>query len=270
MQAKEVLFGGPVPEGYREYLEPVIFHPWAERLVDFVGITQGQTVLDVAAGTGVVARVAASRIGPAGHIIASDISGSMLAQVGIGYPSGGPLLETIQCSATELRLADQVVDVVLCQQGLPFIPDRLAAALEMRRVLRPGGKAGIAVWLSSPRVEPFIVYGEALRASGLPEPFPAAYDSSRTSMTAEEVESALSGAGLEDVEIRVEQLELDWPSPEHAAQGVAGTPYGPVIAALDAATREAIMADLLGRMTAPDGGAVRHVMTSVLARATAP
>lgn len=76
------------------------------------------------------------------------------------------------------RVADSSVDVVLCQQGLPFIPDRPAALKEMARVLKPGGSAGVAVWRWSDRVEPIIVYGEALKANGVPEPFPHAYDSS--------------------------------------------------------------------------------------------
>ncbi|MGH9169447.1 MAG: class I SAM-dependent methyltransferase [Acidimicrobiales bacterium] len=270
MDTNETLFGGSVPDAYREYLEPVIFRPWAERLVDFVGVAQGQTVLDVATGTGVAARAAAARAGQSGRVIASDFSAAMLAQVARGPTNGDAALEILECSATGLRLADDAVDVVVCQQGFQFIPDRRAAAVEMHRVLRQGGKVGIAVWLSSRRVEPFIVYGEALQAHGLPEPFAGAYDSSMLSMSAEEIEEALASAGFASVEVRVEQVGLDWPDPTSAARGIMGTPYGPVIAALDNAAQQEIMAEVQRRMTSPDGRAVRHVMTSVLARATAP
>ena len=61
-------------EGYRRHLEPVIFEPWAERLVVFAGVRAGQHVLDVAAGTGVVSRRAAAAVGDGGRVIASDVS----------------------------------------------------------------------------------------------------------------------------------------------------------------------------------------------------
>lgn len=264
------LFGGSVANNYREYLEPVIFRPWAELLVDFVGPNQGQTVLDIATGTGVVSRAAAARIGPGGRVIASDVSAAMLAQVSNGFPSPEVTLQTLECSATALELPDASVDVVFCQQGLPFIPDRPGAAREMFRVLRPNGKVGIAVWLSTPRLEPFIIYGDALRAHHVPEPFPGAYDSSILGMTTDEMESALDAAGFEDVEVRVERLEVAWPSVLHAVRGVSGTPYGPTIDALGSDIRKSVIADVQRRMTGPSGNATKHVMTSILARGRRP
>jgi len=269
MDQSEVSFGGSVADGYREYLEPVIFRPWAELLVEFVGLEQGQTVLDVAAGTGVVSRVAAARVQASGKVIASDISGAMLAHVPNGFPSDVSL-QTVECSATALDLPDASVDVVFCQQGLQFIPDRAEATREMLRVLRPGGKAGIAVWLSSPRVEPFIVYGEALQAHQVTEPFPGAYDSSKLSMDTDEVKGILHAAGFEEIDVRVERLELQWPSVLHAVRGAFGTPYAPIIEALDNATRQAVVADLQRRMSGADDQATRHVMTSILARGRRP
>jgi SAM-dependent methyltransferase len=264
------LFGGSVADNYREYLEPVIFCPWAELLVDFVGVHEGQTVLDVAAGTGVVSRAAAARSGPGSQVIASDVSAAMLAQVTKGFPSRDVSLQTLECSATALELPDTSVDVVFCQQGLPFIPDRTAAAREMFRVLRRDGKVGIAVWLSTPRLEPFIIYGDALRAHDVPEPFPGAYDSSILGMTTAEVESALDAAGFEDVEVRVERLELEWPSVLQAVHAASGTPYGPIIDALDSGIRESVLADVQRRMTGPSGEVTKHVMTSILARGRRP
>jgi len=260
-----VSFGGSVAEGYRDYLEPVIFRPWAELLVDFVGVEPAQSVLDVAAGTGVVSRAAAGRVRAAGKVIASDVSGAMLAQVPNGFPDDVSL-QTVECSATALDLPDASVDVVFCQQGLQFVPDRAQAAKEMHRVLRPGGKAGISVWLSSPRVEPFIVYGEALQAAQVPEPFPGAYDSSSLSMDTDEVEGVLNAAGFEQITLSVEQLVLPWPSVLHAVRGAFGTPYGPVIDALDKATRESVLADVERRMSDAASQARSTVMTSILAR----
>ncbi len=264
------LFAGSVPDGYLEYLEPVIFRPWAEKLLAYVEIADGAAVLDVAAGTGAVSRAAASRVGRGGRVIASDISEAMLGHVAHGYPVDGPPVETLVCSATDLQLPESSVDAVLCQQGLPFVPDRPAALKEMARVLKPGGVVGIAVWQSTNRVEPFIVYGDALQANGIPEPFAGAYDSTGLTMTVDEVEDAFGGAGLEDVEARIEELELDWPDVAHAVRGIFGTPYGPIVVALDEEARRAVLDDLEARMTAPGGGARAHRMVSVLARGRRP
>src|SRR5580704_4026080 len=160
-------FSGSVAEGYRAYLEPVIFEPWAAELVRFAGVAPGQVVLDVAAGTGAVSRAAARATGPQGRVVASDVSEDMLAQVVRGDEPA--VVETVVCSATELDLASGTVDVVLCQQGLQFITDRVAAVGEMRRVLRPGGRAATAVWLAGTPLHPFGLYGEVLEAAGLEE-----------------------------------------------------------------------------------------------------
>jgi SAM-dependent methyltransferase len=265
------LFGaGSVADGYREFLEPVVFEPWASRLLEFADVQAGHSVLDVASGTGVVARAAAERVGPAGRVIASDISLEMLAMVNRGADAGDAAIETLECPATALAVPDEAVDRVVCQQGLPFIRDRRAAAQEMRRVLRPGGRAAMSVWLSNPRVEPFIVYGEALREHDVPEPFPNAYDTSATSMSVERVEAILLDVGFADVVVRTEELELTWSSPDAAARGVLGTPYGPVLARLRSSDQRQVMADIRNRMTAAHGGAVTHHSVTVLGRGTAP
>ncbi len=270
MDDGQLLFAGSVPDGYLEYLEPVIFRPWAEKLLAYVEIAEGAAVLDVAAGTGAVSRAAASRVGRGGRVIASDISDAMLGHVAHGYPVDGPPVETLVCSATALQLPSSSVDAILCQQGLPFIPDRPAALKEMARVLKPGGVVGVSVWRSTNRVEPFIVYGDALRANGIPEPFPGAYDSTGLTMAVADVEDAFEEARLEDVEVRLEELEIDWPDVAHAVRGVFGTPYGPIVAALDEEERRAVLDDLVARMTAPGGGPRAHLMVSVLARGRRP
>lgn len=270
MSDSKVLFGaGAVPAGYREHLEPVIFGPWAARLTDFVGIAAGDRVLDVASGTGVVARIAAQRAGIDGRVIASDISAAMLAYVQEGLQPGSAPVETLECSATSLALDDGAVDVVLCQHGLPFIPDREAAAREMRRVLRAGGRAGVAVWLSNPWLAPFATYGQDLRDHGLSEPFPNVYDSTAHSMSISDVESAFVAAKFLDTHVLTQDFALNWASPAAAARAVFGTPYGPVVTGLDPPAQREVMNDIERRMTADDGTAVRHVTTAVLGRGTA-
>lgn len=271
MRTVDILFTGSISDGYHEYLEPVIFRPWAERLVARAGLVDGQTVLDVAAGTGAVSRLAATRVGPSGRVIASDISEGMLTQLRHGYPEGGPPLETLVCSASALDLPDAAVDTVLCQQGLQFFPDKSGAVREMARVLKPAGTLALAVWLQAPDAAFFFMtYGDAIAATGIPEPFPGAYDPTIHTMTTDEVADVFASAELEDVEISVEELELHWPDVEHAARGVFGTPYGTVLAGLDHDLRARVMDDLVTRMTGDDGKPTSHVMAAVIATARRP
>jgi ubiquinone/menaquinone biosynthesis C-methylase UbiE len=103
MEGRGLFGSGSVPDGYGEDLEPVIFRPWASRLIDFVGVRPGEAVLDVAAGTGVVARAAAARVGAGGRVIASDISSGMLAQVNREVGPDAAPIETLECSALHYR-----------------------------------------------------------------------------------------------------------------------------------------------------------------------
>ena len=136
-----------VAQHYEERLAPVIFEPWAEILVAATGVRRGDRILDVASGTGVVARLAARHAGRDGRVLASDVSGGMLAHAAtIAVSPGAAPIEHLETSATALAVPDAAYDVVLCQQGLQFFPDAPAAAAEMRRVLRAGGVAGVAVW----------------------------------------------------------------------------------------------------------------------------
>ena len=205
-------FSGSVAEGYRAYLEPIIFEPWADELVRFAGVAAGEVVLDVAAGTGAVSRAAARAAGPKGRVVATDISEDMLAQVVRGDEPA--VIETVVCSATELDLTSGVADVVLCQQGLQFFPDRGAAAAEMRRVLRPGGRVAAAVWLSDVPLHPFGLYGEVLAASGLDENI----DIRRFMMSPDEVGSLLAGAGFGEMELETRTLSFRWAGPRVGAR----------------------------------------------------
>jgi SAM-dependent methyltransferase len=258
-----------VADGYRKYLEPVIFRPWAERLIDSVGVKDGQTVLDVASGTGVVARSAAIHAGGGGRVIASDISPAMLAHVNDGANESGTAIETLECSATELTLPDASVDVVFCQQGFPFIPDRVGAASEMRRVLRPGGQVAVAVWCAGHHLEPFDTYAHAVEALGIPDPFPQAFDTASRQMTEEDIATCLSEGGFRGVATSTVTIALEWPTSTAAAEGIMGTPYAPTIAALTPDRQREFMTALQETMSHGDHAAAQHVMTAVFGRGTA-
>jgi len=130
---------------YERHLVGPLFRPWAERLLDRAGLAPGEGVLDVACGTGIVARLARRRVGPAARVVAVDKSTVMLA-------TARPLDDTIdwrQGDALALPVADVApFDAVFCHQGLQFFPDKLAGLREIRRVLAPAGRVAFGVWRS--------------------------------------------------------------------------------------------------------------------------
>lgn len=128
-------------EAYQAYFVPAMFVPWAEMLLDRAAPQPGEHVLDVACGTGVVARMAAPFVGPRGRVVGVDVNPAMLA-VARGLPpvEGGAAIEWREESALTMALPDRSFDLALCQQGLQFFPDPVAGAREMRRVLKPDGR----------------------------------------------------------------------------------------------------------------------------------
>jgi ubiquinone/menaquinone biosynthesis C-methylase UbiE len=131
---------------------PRIFEPWAKLLLDQVEINRGEAVLDIACGPGTVARMASERLGAGGRVTACDISPAMLELARAKPPVGrGAEIVYLEASADQLPVPDAECDVVTCQQGLQFFPNRDAAVAEMRRAVRPDGRVGAAVWTEMQR-----------------------------------------------------------------------------------------------------------------------
>jgi ubiquinone/menaquinone biosynthesis C-methylase UbiE len=135
---------GSAAELYQRYLVPAITTKWAENLVDRTLLRTGEAVLDVACGTGVVARLAAKKVAP-GHVTGLDLNAGMLAVARRVSDDGAPIKWT-EGSALDLPFPSNHFDVVLCQLGLQFFPDRPRALREMRRVLRESGRAALSVY----------------------------------------------------------------------------------------------------------------------------
>lgn len=127
---------------YERYMVPAAFALWAADLLALLALQPGSRVLDVACGTGIVARTAVHHTGAAGVVVGLDLHAGMLAVARTQEPTGA----WVQGSATVLPFATSAFDVVVCQQGVQFFPDRLAALREMYRVLRPGGRVALVVW----------------------------------------------------------------------------------------------------------------------------
>jgi ubiquinone/menaquinone biosynthesis C-methylase UbiE len=137
---------GSAPEIYERYLVPAIFGSWAALVVEEAALQRGERVLDVACGTGVVARLAAPLVGSSGQVTAVDLNPGMLAVARALPPPDGAPVDWRVGDAAALPTPDAAFDVVFCQQGLQFFPDRLGALREMRRAMRSAGRLVLLVW----------------------------------------------------------------------------------------------------------------------------
>ena len=131
-------------EIYESRFVPAIFADWAAPLLDAAGVGVGQSVLDVACGTGILARTALARVGPMGRVSGLDLNEGMLT-VARGLSMD---IEWRQGDAEHLPFPDDSFDVVLCQSALMFFPDATRALREMARVYTPGGVVGVQVYSS--------------------------------------------------------------------------------------------------------------------------
>lgn len=129
-------------EIYEAFFVPALFQEWAPRVADAAGLGLGQAVLDVACGTGVLAREAMRRVAPGGAVVGLDRNEGMLAVA----RRQAPEVEWRLGRAEALPFEDRTFDAVVSQFGLMFFEGRAQALAEMWRVLRPGGRLAVAVW----------------------------------------------------------------------------------------------------------------------------
>ncbi|HWP56370.1 MAG TPA: methyltransferase domain-containing protein [Candidatus Acidoferrales bacterium] len=133
-------------EVYERYLVPGILAPWTAELLALAAPRPGERLLDLACGTGLVARAAAPDVGFGGKIVGLDINPGMLAVGRAVASEKGLAIEWLRGDAVALPLKPASFNAVLCQQGFQFFPERRAAATEAYRVLLPGGRLALAVW----------------------------------------------------------------------------------------------------------------------------
>ena len=135
---------GTAAELYQRYLVPGITSKWAEDLVNRAQLRAGDDALDIACGTGVVARLAAKKVA-SGRVTGLDLNAGMLA-VARGVISEGAAINWTEGSALDLPFPSARFDAVLCQLGLQFFPDQPKALREMRRVVREPGRIALSVY----------------------------------------------------------------------------------------------------------------------------
>lgn len=193
-------FQGPAWTYERE-IAPVLAQ-WTDELLEEARIAPAMRVLDVACGTGTVARRAARLAGSDGMAAGVDCSAEMLAAARVLAEQAGVEIEWREARAETLPFAGKSFDLVTCQQGLQFFGDRAAALSEMARVLGPGGRVALAVWRSlrhSPGLARMLEilerYTGAGSAAGARAPFSLG--------DAAEIRRLLAAAGFEDIRIKI-------------------------------------------------------------------
>jgi SAM-dependent methyltransferase len=139
---------GSAPEVYERELVPAVFGPWAPIVVELAHPRPGERVVDIACGTGLVARIAAARVGPSGSVAGVDLNPGMLnvaRSVATASEPSAPI-HWHEASADKLPFPDSSFDIAYCQLGLQFFADRPAALREMHRVLVTEGRLALMVW----------------------------------------------------------------------------------------------------------------------------
>lgn len=232
------------PEAYEQYLIPAIFESWTERLLDRANIQEGDHVLDVACGTGIVARQSAPRVGESGLVIGLDINEGMLAMAEQTVAKVHLDIEWRLGDATELPFSDEEFDVVCCQQALQFFDDPIAALEEMRRVLSPGGRAALSVWRPVEQQPGYGILAEALEryvgddaGTMMRSPFPE--------WDVDHLHSISEAAGCIDESVTIEIGSMRYPSTrEFVRREAASSPLADQIATIDADTRNELLQDV--------------------------
>ena len=211
------------------------------RIAESLSLQPGERVLDLACGTGVVARLAAQRVGPGGSVAGQDLNPGMLA---VARSTAAPI-EWHESDAQAMPFSDHAFDVALCQLGLQFFGDRAAALREVRRVLVPGGRLVANVPGPTPRL--FVIFEDAIRHHVSPEVagFLAAVFSLHD---AAELEHLLDDAGFQDVAVDARTKSLPLPPPaDFLWQYAASTPLAAAVGALDEAGRSALKHAVVGQ-----------------------
>lgn len=224
MPESDAVFAGPIPQNYDRYMVPMLFEPYARDLARRIAELAPHDVLETAAGTGVVTRLIAPLLPADGSYVVTDLNPQMLEFARQQLPAD-PRIEWTQADAQELPFADGSFDLVCCQFGAMFFPDRARAYREARRVLHPGGHLLFSTWDRIEQNE-FAAEVETALAELFPEDPPQFM--SRTPhgyYDVEAIRAELDAAGFASVAISVVDAESRAPSARVAATAYCqGTP----------------------------------------------
>jgi ubiquinone/menaquinone biosynthesis C-methylase UbiE len=220
-----------VAASYADVLVPIIFQPWAQALAELDLAWEGSDVLDLATGTGIVARALAGKVGTGGSVTGMDMNQEML-NVASTLTTSHANLKFSLCSAESIEAPDKSFDYVVCQQGFQFFSDRNASAAEIRRVLRDGGAAVLSVWRPVSECHFFAAICTSLESIGedaISQAMRAPFDFLPTP----EFSAPFESAGFSRVTVHRERRDLVMSGgQEQAIEAAYATPIGPKLLGL--------------------------------------
>lgn len=252
MTSSDSIFSGSIAALYDRFNVPMKFRPYAEDLARRVAAARPAAILETAAGTGIVTEAIARAV-PGATLVATDLNPAMLDVAAARIDS--PHVSFRQADAQALPFPDASFDIVACQFGVMFFPDRVLAYREARRMLRPGGRFLFNVW---DRIEanPATYIAARAVASLFPDDPPDFF--ARVPFGYHDkvaIEADLRAAGFNRIECETVAMRCRIGSAREAAAGICqGTPLRSEIEArgsLDAATEAAAVA--LEQLVEPDG-----------------
>ncbi len=222
-------FVGSIPRTYHEFLVPLIFEAYARDLTARLRPVEGQRILELACGTGVVTRHLARAMPPAARLTATDLNEPMI-DVARPYVGSDARVTYQKADACELPFPDRSFDAIACQYGVMFFPDKVRAMREARRVLAPGGRYVFNVWDSLEHNPIARAVHEAVAAMFTDNPpmflAKAPYGWSDRA----EIERVVRAGGFSTCAIETLEFPCVAPTAEDAAQGyVEGTPLLPAL-----------------------------------------
>ena len=242
-------------QAYERLLVPWILGPAAKALVDSLPLFQGAKVLDIGCGTGAAARFAGLAVGSGGRVVGVDVNAAML-EVARGVAGGeGAPFEWVEGNGADLREVGSF-DFVVCAQTLQFVPDPVRVVREMRRVLAPGGVAGISAW-SEVGASP---YFKALVVAMSEEVGRDAARGLETAFNLSDSDALLglvASGGFENGRLRSDQFEVTLPEMESFVPAhIAATPMSVAYDAASPEARDAVIRRIERAMMpyAVDGG----------------
>jgi len=230
-------------EAYERYLASA-FSPWAKALVALADVKHGERVLDVACGTGIVARHAALKAGAAGKVVGLDLNKEMLRVAETVSADVRPAIEWRQGNAADLPFPPAAFDAVFCEQAMQFFSDPVKALCEMHRVLAPGARVAVSVCRPLPYSPAYVTMASALERHVGPEAG-AMMRSPFSTWSVDQFRSLFTEAGFRDVHVRIEVCSIRYPSVEEfVRREAASSPLAGPIGALNAHVRNDLIRDL--------------------------
>ena len=235
---------GSAPEIYERELVPAVFGPWAPILIELADPKLGDRIIDIACGTGIVARIAAAKVGTRGTVTGVDLNPGMLNVArSLKANDNAASAEWLEASADRLPVPDGSFDVAYCQLGLQFFADRPAALREMRRVLSSKGRLAVMVWCGiheSPGFEEFAEILERNIGSAAATIMRAPFGLS----DADELSTLVAAAGFRDIDVQRRIGAVEFPSIERFVLSyVAGSPLASHVSQASDAARENLTAE---------------------------